>query len=304
MSDDSDPQPDTDRRKLPKNDFTDPDAFAGDDTLGRLKRAFTEVVSHELNTPVAIIVGYTSLLKRQFRQSNSEDEITERALEGLDVATERLESISTRIFKLLSDGGRISNLQLENIEIRSFLNALHRQLQGFLDARSQQLEIDIAADVPNSLSADPDKLHDILLNLLMNAIKFSRDEQNIELLVRGDDSWGRDFDTVFADAAESDETSHRDNDERVYFVVRDMGTGIDDDDIDQVFDAFFSTFQSRHHSSGEFEFGKRGIGLGLPVARRFARMHGGDISVESEPGEGSRFTVMLPTAPHASSPSD
>lgn len=302
MSDDSNPQPDSEQRELPDGDFTGPDAFANDDSLGRLKRAFTEVVSHELNTPVAIIVGYTSLLRRQFRRTNSEDKITEQALEGLEVATDRLESISTRIFKLLSDEGHISNLQLETIQIQSFLNALHRQLQGFLDARDQQLDIDIAPDVPDSLSGDPDKLHDILLNLLINAIKFSRDDQVIELLVRGDDSWGRDFDTVFADAAASGEAAHSDNGERLFFVVRDMGTGIDDDDIDQVFDAFFSTFQSRHHSSGEFEFGKRGIGLGLPVARRFARMHGGDITVESEPGEGSRFTVMLPTTPPSTSP--
>jgi signal transduction histidine kinase len=107
----------------------------------------------------------------------------------------------------------------------------------------------------------------------MNAIKFSRDEQTIDLTVRPAD------------------------DGRIDIQVRDRGVGISDEDVSQIFDAFFSTFDSKHHSSGSFEFGKRGIGLGLPVARKFAQMHGGDIDVETEEGQGSTFTVHLPVDP-------
>jgi signal transduction histidine kinase len=242
------------------------------DDLERMKRAFTEVVSHELNTPVAIILGYTSMLRRHFEDSEL-DEVTGRALHGLEVAAERLESISDRIFKILSDQGRASTLQLADVDIASFLRTVHSHIRGFLDTRDQSLDIDIADDVPATLRADPDKLHDILVNLLMNAIKFSRDGQTIELRVR---------------------LSDNSSPPTLQIVVHDTGIGIEPDEIDQVFDAFFSTLQSRHHSSGEFEFGKRGIGLGLPIARQFARMHNGDILVESEPGEGSRFTVELP----------
>src|SRR5699024_8302636 len=131
--------------------------------------------------------------------------------------------------------------------------------------RAQQLVIEISEEI-QEIHADREKLCDILLNLLMNAIKFSRDGQQILLIISADPN---DLETVL-------------------FTVEDQGIGISEADVAQIFDAFFSTFESKHHSSGSFEFGKRGIGLGLPVARRFTEMLGGSISVESVKTQGSR----------------
>ena len=123
------------------------------------------------------------------------------------------------------------------------------------------------------IQADPAKLHDAFFNLVMNAIKFSYDGQSIEIDVASE---GSDW---------------------VLITVTDSGIGISEEDRAQVFDAFFSTFESRYHSSGDFEFGKRGIGLGLSVARRFIEMHGGTITLSSTRPGGSAFTVRLPRVP-------
>lgn len=240
--------------------------------LDRMKTVFMEVVSHELNTPIAITLGYAFLLKKEL--ADELDSVAMKALSGIDSSARRLKQISNRVFKMLSEEGPASTLELETIELEEFVDTLHDQVEPFLDKRDQTLEIEVTDDL-EPVRADREKLFDICVNLVMNAIKFSHDEQVIHLRLTG----STDRDGFFE------------------LEVEDNGIGITDEDLSQIFDAFFSTFNSQHHSSGSFEFGKRGIGLGLPVAKKFAQMHGGDITVESEEGEGSRFTVRLPLDP-------
>jgi signal transduction histidine kinase len=238
--------------------------------LDRMKTVFMEVVSHELNTPIAITLGYAFLLQKEL--ADDLDPVALKALRGIDSSAKRLKSISNRIFKMISEEGPASSLDLEEIHFHDFIDDLRDQIDPFLDKREQSLEVTIAENCP-TIRADHEKLSDICVNLLMNAIKFSRDEQTIDLAIRpAEEGW-------------------------IDIQVRDRGVGISDEDVSQIFDAFFSTFDSKHHSSGSFEFGKRGIGLGLPVARKFAQMHGGDIDVETEEGQGSTFTVHLPVDP-------
>ena len=238
--------------------------------LDRMKTVFMEVVSHELNTPIAITLGYAFLLQKEL--ADDLDPVALKALRGIDSSAKRLKSISNRIFKMISEEGPASSLDLETIDFHDFSNDLRDQIEPFLDKRQQHLDVTIGDDCP-SIRADHEKLSDICVNLLMNAIKFSRDGQTIDLTFRAAD------------------------DNCVDIEVRDRGVGISDEDVSQIFDAFFSTFDSKHHSSGSFEFGKRGIGLGLPVAKKFAQMHGGDIEVRTEDGHGSTFTVRLPIDP-------
>ncbi len=239
--------------------------------LDRMKTVFMEVVSHELNTPIAITLGYTYLLQKKFE--GELEPPTEKALDGIHSSTMRLKSISNRIFKVLSEEGPASTLELETIELDDFVENLFDQIQPFLEKRGQSLRTDIASGL-EEVRADREKLTDICLNLVMNAIKFSEDGQRIDVAIRS--------------------SSRRDPETHIDMVVEDRGIGITEQDRSQIFDAFFSTFDSRHHSSGDFEFNKRGIGLGLSVAKRFTEMHGGEIEVESEHGEGSRFIVTLP----------
>ncbi|MBA2661115.1 MAG: hybrid sensor histidine kinase/response regulator [Bradymonadaceae bacterium] len=249
--------------------------------LDRVKNVFMEVVSHELNTPIAIVFGYTFLLRKELNDNLSS--VASKALAGIDSSAVRLKNISNRIFKMLAEESPSATLDLEWVDLRKFVSSLHDQIDPFLQKRNQTLETTIAAEA-RSILADEDKLNDMCLNLLMNAIKFSYDDQAISLEIAPD----------------------KDDQELLTITVRDNGIGIPDEDIAQIFDVFFSTFNSGHHSSGQFEFGKRGIGLGLSVAKRFAEMHGGYIKVDSQEGRGSLFTVYLPiqpdsaiTSPHA-----
>lgn len=239
--------------------------------VDRVKSVFMEVVSHELNTPIAIVFGYTFLLRKELGGQLSS--VAEKALAGIDSSAVRLKNISNRIFKMLDEDGAEATLDLEWIEVDKFVESLHEQIDPFLEKRNQTLDLHIDPDAGRIL-ADEDKLHDMCLNLLMNAIKFSYDDQSIGLAIGADKE-----------------------DDRLVITVRDCGVGIRDEDVSQIFDVFFSTFNSGHHSSGQFEFNKRGIGLGLAVAKRFAEMHGGYIQVDSKEGEGSHFTVYLPRHP-------
>jgi signal transduction histidine kinase len=239
--------------------------------LDRMKTVFMEVVSHELNTPIAITLGYTYLLQKKL--ADDLDPAAEKALSGIHSSTMRLKNISNRIFKVLSEEGPASTLELESIAFEEFIESMRDQVEPFLEKREQSLRTEVAEGT-GEIRADREKLTDICLNLLMNAIKFSEDGQHIDLTICP--------------------SERRDPESYVDIVVEDRGIGITEEDRSQIFDAFFSTFDSRHHSSGNFEFGKRGIGLGLSVAKRFAEMHGGSIDVESEHGEGSCFTVTLP----------
>lgn len=235
-------------------------------TLDRLKDVFMEVVSHELNTPVAVILGYVFLLRREL--GDTDNEVIEKAVRGIEGGGKRLKNIANRIFKLLEDD-QPPSLVVEELDLARFFDAIHGEVASFLDKRSQTLAIEVAADA-SRLEADREKLGDILLNLLMNAIKFSPDGLEIALRTRAEGA------------------------EHIAIEVRDQGIGISDEDRAQIFDPFFSTFESQYHSSGDFEFGKRGMGLGLSVVRRFARMHGGHVEVESRRGAGAVFTVVLP----------
>ncbi len=242
--------------------------------LDRMKNVFMEVVSHELNTPIAIILGYVFLLRKEL--DGKFGKVTDKALGGIDSSAMRLKRISNRIFKMLSDEGPASTVTLERMHVEEFIAEVQEQVDPFLVKREQTLAVSVAPQV-DTIEADREKLTDIFLNLIMNAIKFSHDGQTIHLKI---------------EPAEPDNSM-------VAFCVEDEGIGISKEDLAQIFNAFFSTFESRHHSSGDFEFGKRGIGLGLSVAKRFAEMHGGRIEVESTEGQGSRFTVLLPREPHA-----
>jgi signal transduction histidine kinase len=199
----------------------------------RLKSAFIEVASHELNTPVAVVLGLAQLWK----------------LTQADKATQPLDLASTPLEPLV--------------------RAAAAEMAPFLLARGQEIALQLdpalgAADV------DAAKVSDVLTNLIINAIKFTADGGTIRVSAR---PLGADL---------------------VSFEVADRGTGIAPEVRPYVFEPFFTGFDTMHHSSGEFEFCKRGIGLGLCLVKRFVELHGGRVDFVSEPGVGSTFTFTLP----------
>jgi signal transduction histidine kinase len=220
-----------------------------------------------------VILGYEFLLRRELQ--STPNVIVSKAITGIEASANRLKRISDRIFKMLSTEATNITLDLEKIEATELIEMVRKQVDPFVSKRAQHIIFEVAPSL-EFVKVDHEKMTDVLVNLVMNAIKFSRDGQAISVSF-----------------ATGENPSHFE------IIVKDQGIGISEEDIAQVFAPFFSTFQSQYHSSGEFEFGKRGIGLGLSVSKRFVEMHGGFITVKSSPDHGAEFRITLPRSPEA-----
>jgi signal transduction histidine kinase len=131
------------------------------------------------------------------------------------------------------------------------------------------------------VSVDAGKVRDCINHLLLNAIKFTPDGGRIAVSARGATHEGV---------------------EGIEVNVSDTGSGIDPKSQPRLFEPFFTGFDVSHHSSGYFEHGKKGIGLGLSIVRAFVDLHGGTIRVQSEVGQGSTFTLWFPSAAPVKAP--
>jgi len=233
----------------------------------RLKRNFIEVASHELNTPVAVVLGMTELCRISFGDDAT---AAQRSwLERIHAAGKRLAATVERMLQLLRSDDFDHTLTLKTVELEPLISKAVGELRPFLEARRQHVEIAVEPNL-GTAEVDPSKIGDILTNLIVNAIKFTPDEGKITISAKG---FGDDF---------------------VRVEVSDSGGGIKPDDQDHLFEPFFTGYDSLKHSSGEFQYGKRGIGLGLCLVKSFVQLHGGQVDVRSDPADGSTFGFTLP----------
>jgi signal transduction histidine kinase len=240
-----------------------------------LKARFIEVASHELNTPVAIVVGLTELWK--LTQGDQAEPAQKAWIERIDAAGKRLAGIVSRMLKLLQASQFDPTLDYATTDVDPMVRAVVARLRPFLKVRNQEVEIEIGPGV-ESATFDAAKVDDVLTNLLFNAIKFTPDGQTIRVVVT-------------AEAAD-----------RLHFQVIDPGVGLSPDDRRHLFQAFFTGLDTMRHSSGEFQFNKRGIGLGLHLVKTFVEIHGGTVEVSSVPEHGSTFGFTIPRNPPAAAP--
>lgn len=234
--------------------------------IDRMKSAFIEVTSHELRTPVATLGGMLSVIERRLPESRTDLPAALQAARGI---SRRLDQLVTRIFEIGHMGEFASHLEKQPVAPAELVRQAVLEVTPFVQTRRQTLTVEVEERLP-AVSIDAGKIQDVLLNLLMNAIKFTADGGAIRLSVG------------------------RPEPARVEFRVADNGIGISDLDKPHLFEEFFSSFDTLHHSSGEFGFGKRGIGLGLAISRKFVEMHHGQIGFESQMGKGATFWFSLP----------
>lgn len=256
------------RRRLPvrgARDELDAVAAAFNETLSRLEHAvgemrqFSSALAHELRTPLAALRGDIELA---LLESGNDDRVRRRLASQLE-EIEKLGRLIERILLLArAEAGEVVVARAP-IDLGDLAGSLASQVEPV--ARAQGLELRFEHTGPAIVHADAGWLERLLINLLDNAIKFTP-------------AGGQVLVTVSRDGAEA----------RV--AVQDTGPGIDPADVPRVFDRFFRADPAR--SSGA-----EGAGLGLALAKWVVDRHDGRIDVESRPGAGSTFTVILPALP-------
>jgi PAS domain S-box-containing protein len=226
------------------------------EAANQAKNAFLANMSHELRTPLNGILGYAQILRR-------DPTLGERQIDNVNVIQHSGEQLLTLINDIL-DFAKIEAGKLEfsvtDIALAKFLRIITEIVD--VKARQKGLEFicDIAPELPRGIRADEGRLRQVLLNLLVNAVKFT-DRGRVSLRVR------------FSPPA------------RLRFEVHDTGIGVSADQLETIFQPFEQVSDPQRRLGG--------AGLGLAISRRFARLMGSDIQVTSQVGAGSTFWFEL-----------
>jgi signal transduction histidine kinase len=230
-----------------------------------LKEAFIRVASHELRTPLTILMGLPELALRAPGLPASAADWFRRTL----AAAQRMHRLVEQLLQMLRAGRFERPLLRRPTDLAALVREAADDVRPFAEQRRLELAVELAPGL-GTMEVDADKVRDSLNHLLLNAIKFTPDGGRVEVSARR---------TPAGDAE---------------LRVRDNGVGISPENLAHLFEPFFTERDVSKHSSGQFEFLRRGLGLGLSVVRAFVAMHGGRVEAVSEPGRGSTFTVTLP----------
>ncbi len=240
--------------------------------IDRLKSALLNTVSHDLRTPLTSVMGFAKLIRRDFIRYF-------KGLANSDRLFRKGEQISSNLEIILREGERLSRLvndfldlsKIEsgaakwndvNINIRTLISNIAESFQSaFLEKPQLNLALDIEDPLP-SVRADPDRVTQVLTNLIGNALKFT-DEGEVRILAR-----------------------LRGNQLRI--TVSDTGPGIPSADLDRIFDKFYQV------ESNTLGTKPKGTGMGLAICRNIIEHYNGTIKAESIPGKGACFTFELP----------
>ena len=242
-------------------------ARARAEAANKAKTDFLAIMSHELRTPLNSIGGYTELLEMGLRGP-----VTTEQVEDLG----RIRRSQRHLLGLINDLMNFAKLESGRVEL-DFADVSVNEILAVLDALTepqvaakQIVYKDNRCDPTLTVWADREKAHQILINLVSNAVKFTKPGGHITIECNGD-------------------VDH------VHFQVTDTGEGIPAEKLGSIFEPFVQvkTGFTRDHE---------GVGLGLAISRDLARMMRGDLSVESVIGAGSRFTLTLPRRPGHSRP--
>ncbi len=230
------------------------------------KSQFLANMSHELRTPLNAVIGYSEILKEDVEERGQSDLAPD--LERINIAGRHLLQLINEVLDLSRIEAGRTEFRLEEIDLTVLISEVAATVRPLVEVNGNRLILDIPTK-PGRMRADATKLKQILFNLLANAAKFT-DEGEIHFGM-----------SRFHDDARTG------GKEWIRFYVADSGIGIARDSLESVFVAFERTETGRDSKYG-------GTGLGLAICRHYSEMMGGAISVDSKPGEGSRFTVRLP----------
>ena len=228
----------------------------------RAKSAFLANMSHELRTPMNAIIGYSEMLLEDAREASQDDIVGD--LEKIRSAGKHLLALINEILDLSKIEAGKMELYLEDIDLPALVQDVASTIKPLVDRNGNTLVVELPLALP-AMRADLTKLRQGLYNLLSTAAKFT-ERGRIVFSITAEAAGGRDW---------------------LSFRVADTGIGMSGEQVAKVFEAFTQADNSTTRKYG-------GTGLGLTITKRFCKMMGGDISVVSEPGAGSTFTIRIP----------
>ena len=261
--------------------------------LNQMKDSFLGVASHELKTPLTVIIGYSELILSEM--SNNVDESVLPMVQHIADAAERLSNIVKDMTDVSMLDSKRLPLRNREVDINTLIQDAVRELGLFFSLRKQVLKMDLGTGLP-LINCDPDRMIQAISNLVGNAIKFTPDGGTITIETRGTQSLRSFHPANGEEGIKQLETRLL---PYIEIIVRDKGIGIAETDQLHVFDKFYEVGKIEEHFTGKTAFKGKGTGLGLTLVKGIVDMHGGEIWVESpgcDPGKcpGSAFHILLP----------
>jgi signal transduction histidine kinase len=231
--------------------------------LERLRAEFVGVASHELKTPINVIIGYLDLLQEGiFGELNAKQKEILATINKQANALTRLVKRLLDISRFEASGGKID---VRPVDLQHFFQTLESSFSVLASQRDIAFTVDHRQGLPSTVHWDEDRINEVLGNLLSNAFKFTERGGKVSLTVAPDDG-------------------------NVVIVVADTGVGIPPEQLPHIFDKFFQADNQAIAAS-------KGTGLGLAIAKEIVEAHGGQVKVDSMVGKGTTFVVTLPNEP-------
>ena len=228
------------------------------DRVEQMKNDFVLTVSHELRTPVTVVKGFAEMLTAQREGLNT------RQFEAAEVIAESAGQLQKMINDLLdlarSDAGKL-RIEPEPTEVRPLAQRIGRQMRPHFDGKDQSFTVNVEKNLPE-VDADAGRIAQVLANLLTNANKYAPEGAEVQLAASRVG-------------------------EEIEFAVSDDGPGLEEEQLEHVFERFWRADSTETQSVG-------GTGLGLAIAKSLVELHGGAISANSVPGKGATFRFVLP----------
>lgn len=223
--------------------------------VDKLKHNFISLMSHDLKTPVAKIAGIADILRVQY--DNSQDQ--KGLLDNIILSTKELNNFITSILDLTKVESREVLLKIENKDVNTLVEGTIDKLK--FEANSQQMQINTDLSPLYPIKLDVNLINRVLGNIIGNAIKYSGEGTHVDVKTWDDERW-------------------------VYIEVKDNGIGINEEEIENIFEKFYRVKNDDSHKI-------KGSGLGLYLVKYFIELHEGEIGVESTLGEGTKFLIKL-----------
>ena len=231
--------------------------------LERMRTEFIANVSHELKTPLTSIKGFAETLKME---DNGNNQDTMRFLNIIENEADRLYRLINDILSLSELEQRIIKTKKESIDIEESIIEVMSMLKGQSEEKNIELSMDIQKGL-DRLNGDPDKLKQMLINLIDNAIKYTPEKGKV--------------------VVEAHNLSGENGRDKVVIKVTDNGIGISSQHIPRLFERFYRVDKARSRKVG-------GTGLGLAIVKHIVILFNGEIKVTSEAGKGTEFKITLP----------